>query len=111
MSTSYPVGVYPPFNNPLTRNNTTRGECGNSSNSQDLNNMINNSSSSLNEIINGLKYKYVELQEKNKNDLKKLEEEIEKEKKEFPKKDTEIEKLNMDIDMLKNEVTLLKGDY
>jgi len=47
-----------------------RGECGNSSNSQDLNNMINNSSSSLNEIINGLKYKYVELQEKNKNDLK-----------------------------------------
>jgi chromosome segregation ATPase len=159
MSTSYPVGVYPPFNNPLTRNNTnkktdstndslskkrinkpkpskeatedyirnlqqqiylleletrymrsakSRGECGNSSNSQDLNNMINNSSSSLNEIINGLKYKYVELQEKNKNDLKKLEEEIEKEKKEFPKKDTEIEKLNMDIDMLKNEVTLLK---
>ena len=23
MSTSYPVGVYPPFNNPLTRNNTS----------------------------------------------------------------------------------------
>jgi len=32
--------------------------------------MINNNSSSLNDVLNGLKYKYVELQEKNKQDLK-----------------------------------------
>ena len=55
-----------------------RGECGNlngqkcggNSSSADFASMINNNSTSLNDVLNGLKYKYVELQEKNKQDLK-----------------------------------------
>ncbi|ORX82142.1 hypothetical protein BCR32DRAFT_244396 [Anaeromyces robustus] len=113
MATSFPVGIYPPFNPRSTKTfpTTARGECSQGKNdgvAGEISNMISNSSSSLNDVLNGLKYKYVELQEKNKKDLKKLEEETEKVKGENAKKELEIGKLKEEIDILRNEISLLK---
>ncbi|ORY72450.1 hypothetical protein LY90DRAFT_193293 [Neocallimastix californiae] len=85
------------------RSSKARGECGN------LSNLMGNSSTSLNEVLNGLKYKYVELQEKNKKNLEKLEEEYELAKGENIKKETEIQRLKGDIEALRNEVDVLKA--